>query len=109
MRGATGWRPREDGGRRDRGAATAGAQTEVDDDFSEGTHDGTELVAGGLELSPLPDDFFEDFDGTALPSGWEMVPWETGGSATVGFLGSWTGSNPVPTAFTVNGTTCTAL
>ncbi|BCY07085.1 endo-1,4-beta-xylanase [Actinoplanes sp. L3-i22] len=32
-----------------------------------------------------------------------------GGSASVGFLGSWTGSNPVPAAFTVNGTACTVL
>ena len=65
------------------GAATAGAQTQVDDDFTVGTHDGTELVAGGLELSPLLDDIFEDFDGTALPAGWETVPWNAGGTATV--------------------------
>jgi hypothetical protein len=31
----------------------------------------------------------------------------TGGSASFGFNGSWTGSNPVPTTFTLNGTTCT--
>jgi Cellulose binding domain len=31
----------------------------------------------------------------------------TNGSASFGFNGSWTGSNPVPTAFTVNGVTCT--
>ncbi|HWS32423.1 MAG TPA: endo-1,4-beta-xylanase [Actinoplanes sp.] len=30
-----------------------------------------------------------------------------GGSTSFGFLGSWTGSNPVPAAFTLNGTTCT--
>jgi endo-1,4-beta-xylanase len=26
-----------------------------------------------------------------------------------GFLGSWTGGNPVPAAFTLNGTACTVL
>ncbi len=31
-----------------------------------------------------------------------------GGSISVGFLGSWTGSNPVPTSFTLNGLACTA-
>lgn len=31
----------------------------------------------------------------------------TNGSASFGFNGSWTGSNPVPTAFTLNGTACT--
>lgn len=31
----------------------------------------------------------------------------TNGSAAFGFNGSWTGSNPVPTAFTLNGTACT--
>ncbi|MFI1994434.1 cellulose binding domain-containing protein [Actinoplanes sp. NPDC020271] len=31
----------------------------------------------------------------------------TGGSASFGFNGSWTGSNPVPTAFTLNGIACT--
>ncbi|WP_433788802.1 cellulose-binding domain-containing protein [Actinoplanes sp. CA-252034] len=31
----------------------------------------------------------------------------TGGSASFGFNGSWTGSNPVPAAFTLNGVACT--
>ena len=31
----------------------------------------------------------------------------TGGSASFGFNGSWTGSNPVPSAFTLNGVACT--
>nr|WP_246108121.1 non-reducing end alpha-L-arabinofuranosidase family hydrolase [Saccharothrix saharensis] len=31
----------------------------------------------------------------------------TGGSASFGFNGSWTGSNPVPTTFALNGVTCT--
>jgi cellulose 1,4-beta-cellobiosidase len=31
----------------------------------------------------------------------------TGATVTPGFNGSWTGSNPVPTAFTLNGVTCT--
>jgi Glycosyl hydrolases family 16 len=66
------------------GAATAGAQTQEDADFSGGTHDGTQVVPlGDLALSPVTD-IVADFDGTTLPSGWEVVPWETGGSATVG-------------------------
>jgi hypothetical protein len=28
------------------------------------------------------------------------------GTASFGFLASWTGSNPVPTGFTLNGTAC---
>ena len=32
-----------------------------------------------------------------------------GGSAAFGFLGSWTGSNPAPAAFTLNDTACTVL
>ena len=31
----------------------------------------------------------------------------TGGAATFGFNGAWTGSNPVPSVFALNGTTCT--
>ncbi len=31
-----------------------------------------------------------------------------GGTAEVGFLASWTGTNAKPTAFTVNGTVCAA-
>ncbi|OON32434.1 cellulose-binding protein, partial [Micromonospora sp. Rc5] len=31
----------------------------------------------------------------------------TGGSTAIGFNGSWSGSNPVPTSFALNGTTCT--
>nr|BFE56573.1 hypothetical protein GCM10020063_010990 [Dactylosporangium thailandense] len=31
----------------------------------------------------------------------------TGASASFGFNGSWTGSNPVPSSFTLNGTACT--
>jgi cell division septation protein DedD len=31
----------------------------------------------------------------------------TGGSISVGFIGSWSGSNPEPTAFSVNGVSCT--
>nr|MDT0658982.1 cellulase family glycosylhydrolase [Micromonospora sp. DSM 115978] len=31
----------------------------------------------------------------------------TGGSTAIGFVGSWSGANPVPTTFTLNGTTCT--
>src|SRR5688500_9158226 len=65
------------------GAATAGAQTQVEDDFSGGTYDGTEIVADGLALRPVIDDIFEGFDGTALPAGWDTVQWNAGGSATV--------------------------
>ncbi len=31
----------------------------------------------------------------------------TGGSTALGFNGSWSGSNPVPSSFSLNGTTCT--
>ncbi|GAA4969374.1 cellulase family glycosylhydrolase [Actinoplanes utahensis] len=31
----------------------------------------------------------------------------TGASTSVGFTGAWSGSNPVPTSFSLNGTTCT--
>jgi len=31
----------------------------------------------------------------------------TGGSTAIGFVGSFTGANPVPTSFALNGTTCT--
>ncbi|RQX05332.1 cellulose-binding domain-containing protein, partial [Micromonospora inaquosa] len=31
----------------------------------------------------------------------------TNGSTSFGFNGSWTGSNPVPSSFALNGTTCT--
>ena len=55
------------------------------------------------------------WDGTVVQSGAQVtvtnasynasVP--TGGTATFGFNGSWNGSNPVPSSFTLNGTTCT--
>ncbi|WSV44029.1 cellulose-binding domain-containing protein [Streptomyces sp. NBC_01077] len=31
-----------------------------------------------------------------------------GASASFGFTGTWTGTNPVPAAFTLGGTTCSA-
>ena len=38
------------------------------------------------------------------------MPWNgsipTGGQTSIGFNGSWTGSNPKPTAFSINGVTC---
>ncbi|MEU4571112.1 glycoside hydrolase family 6 protein [Nonomuraea sp. ATR24] len=57
------------------------------------------------------------------PSGWgaeisqsgtrvtaKNMPWNgalaTGASTTIGFNGTWSGTNPNPTTFTVNGTTC---
>lgn len=62
--------------------------------------------------------------GQHVDSGWNGVFAQTGSAVTVtnapyngalgagatvtpGFNGSWTGSNPVPTAFTLNGVTCT--
>jgi endoglucanase len=43
---------------------------------------------------------------TATNMGWNgNVP--TRGSVSVGFIGSFTGSNPAPTAFKINGVTCT--
>jgi hypothetical protein len=66
------------------GAGTAAAQTQQDVDFSGGTNANTEVVPpGDLALSPVFD-VSEEFDGTALPAGWEVTPWAMGGSATVG-------------------------
>jgi endoglucanase len=42
---------------------------------------------------------------TAANESWNG-PLGTGASVTLGFLGSWSGSNPVPAAFRLNGTTC---
>ena len=66
------------------GAATAGAQTQEDTDFSGGTPDAnTEVVPpGDLGLSPVFD-ITTDFDGAALPAGWESTPWAMGGTAAV--------------------------
>jgi hypothetical protein len=66
------------------GAATASAQTQVDDDFSGGTHANTEVVPpDDLALSPVVD-IVEDFDGDALPAGWESALWNPpAGSVTV--------------------------
>ena len=33
----------------------------------------------------------------------------TGASTSVGFVGGWSGANPVPTSFALNGTTCTGV
>ncbi|MGW0191878.1 glycoside hydrolase family 6 protein [Nonomuraea sp. NPDC003201] len=41
--------------------------------------------------------------GTNMPYNGSL---STGGSVSIGFNGTWTGSNPNPTAFTVNGVTC---
>ncbi|MEV4010589.1 glycoside hydrolase family 6 protein [Nonomuraea angiospora] len=41
--------------------------------------------------------------GTSMPYNGSL---STGGSVSIGFNGTWTGSNPSPTAFTVNGVTC---
>ena len=39
------------------------------------------------------------------------LPWNaqigSGGTVSFGFNGSWNGSNPVPSSFSLNGTTCT--
>ena len=54
------------------GAATAAAQTQDDTDFGGGTHAGTAIAApDDLALSPAFD-VAKEFDGTALPAGWEM-------------------------------------
>ncbi|MDP9417143.1 MAG: cellulose-binding domain-containing protein [Actinomycetota bacterium] len=37
---------------------------------------------------------------------WNGTLAANGGSAEVGFNGSWSGSNPKPTAFTLNGAAC---
>ncbi|WP_208012501.1 cellulase family glycosylhydrolase [Cellulomonas shaoxiangyii] len=43
---------------------------------------------------------------TVKDAGWNGTL-RTGGTASFGFNGSWSGSNPVPTQFTVNGVACT--
>jgi len=43
---------------------------------------------------------------TATNMSWNG-PVTTGGAVSVGFIGAWSGSNPAPTAFSVNGVTCT--
>lgn len=43
---------------------------------------------------------------TVTAAAWNAVL-APGGSVSVGFLAGWTGSNPAPSGFTVNGTTCT--
>ncbi|WP_136518160.1 MULTISPECIES: cellulase family glycosylhydrolase [Cellulomonas] len=43
---------------------------------------------------------------TVRDAGWNGSV-RTGGTASFGFNGSWSGSNPVPTQFTVNGVACT--
>ena len=43
---------------------------------------------------------------TATSMSWNGAV-STGGSVSVGFIGAWSGSNPAPTAFSVNGVTCT--
>lgn len=83
------------------GAATAGAQTQQDTDFSGGTPDAnTEVIPPGvLALSPAVD-LSEEFDGTALPTGWEAAPWGVGGAATVaGGVLTVDGARANPTTF----------
>ncbi|UVS80063.1 cellulase family glycosylhydrolase [Actinokineospora sp. UTMC 2448] len=43
---------------------------------------------------------------TAANAGWNGTI-ASGGSASFGFIGSWTGANSAPTAFTLNGAACT--
>ena len=65
------------------GAATAAAQTQTDIDFSGGTPDAnTEVFLGDLSLIQ-EFDISEEFDGAALPTGWESSPWAVGGTAVV--------------------------
>ena len=44
---------------------------------------------------------------TISNAGWNGSLLSTGATAQVGFNASWSGSNPVPTSFTLNGVTCT--
>ena len=43
---------------------------------------------------------------TAANAGWNGTL-ATGASTSIGFTGAWSGTNPVPAAFTLNGVTCT--
>jgi endoglucanase len=44
---------------------------------------------------------------TATSMSWNGSVATNGSVSSLGFTGSWTGSNPVPTAFSINGTPCT--
>jgi endo-1,4-beta-xylanase len=46
---------------------------------------------------------------TATPLDWNRNLAANGGSTTIGFNGTQTGSNPEPAAFTLNGTSCTVV
>ena len=43
---------------------------------------------------------------TVTNAAWNGTLAADGGSASFGFLGSWTGGNPVPTSFALNGSGC---
>ncbi|GGO21682.1 hypothetical protein GCM10010116_43640 [Microbispora rosea subsp. aerata] len=45
---------------------------------------------------------------TASNAAWNGTIGANGGTASFGFQGSYSGANPLPTAFTLNGTACTA-
>jgi hypothetical protein len=47
------------------------------DDFTQGTHDKTALVGGGVEIAPT---FTTAFEGPALPAGWITGNWAASGS-----------------------------
>lgn len=84
-----------------------GFQGDVTITVTGGTVDGWTLgfaFAGGQQVSQV-------WNATLAQSGSTVtardVSWNSHlGSASFGFLGSWTGSNPVPTSFTLNGTAC---
>ena len=58
------------------------AQTQEDTDFSGGRTRGRDAPRDDLALSPTSISR-RSSSGTALPTGWETVPWAPGGSATV--------------------------
>jgi predicted carbohydrate-binding protein with CBM5 and CBM33 domain len=48
-------------------------------------------------------------DVSVRPEGWNQNLGANGGSVTFGFLGTWSGTNAEPTAFTLNGAACTVV
>jgi hypothetical protein len=59
-------------------AASANAAT-VADDFSQGTNNGTAVVAGQVQLKPVVD---EPLGGDALPANWTQGQWTEGSGST---------------------------
>jgi len=107
-------------------AATAGcsATYAVASQWQGGFQGGVSFTNLGDPLSTWKLEFDFPASGQSVTQGWNAtwaqsgahvtatnMTWNgavaTGGSISVGFIGAWSGSNPAPAAFKVNGVTCT--